>query len=277
MIQPGEVVIDDDNYEKFLQLSGYGLIPRNFETHPTGGYSTSVTYGAVRDTLPLIPFADMPELIAERVAKKMQLSDLRAVGLNGSKVPHLQQGNSNFCWAYGAAHGLMLSRIVANLPYVELSPHSIACKIYGFANRGGWSAHASEFIAKNGCQTTKTWAMRSWSRANDNAAAWQDAQLYKTTEGWIDLDAPHYDRDLSFQEVLTLLIYGIPCPVDYNWWGHAVCAMDAVDAFPSLPATDPSRYGIRILNSHPTDIAVLTKGKARPDNACGMRAPLIVA
>jgi hypothetical protein len=276
MILPNEIVIDDDNFQRFTAPNGYGLVPRDMTAYPTGGYSTCVAYGAVKDVIPLIPYADMPELIRERVEKKMQVSDLRNIGLNGSKVPHLQQGNSNFCWAYGAVHGLMLSRIISNLPHVELSPHGVACKIYNFSNRGGWSAHAAERIAKTGCPTTKTWPMRSFSRANDNAETWAEAQLYRTTEGWIDLDSPHYDRDLSFQEVLTLLIYGIPCPVDFNWWGHAVCGMDAVDAFPSLPATDPNRYGMRILNSHPTDVAVLVKSKARPDNACGMRAPLIV-
>jgi hypothetical protein len=277
VILPNEVVIDDDNYTKFLRPGGFGLIPRPMDAYPVGSYATSVTYEAIKDALPLIPWADMPELIRERVSKKMQISDLRNVGLDGGKAPNFHQGNSNFCWFYAAAHGLMLSRVMDNLPYVRFSPHAGGCKIKGFANRGGWSAHAAEFIAERGCPTVKTWPHQSWSRSNDNAETWAEAQLYRTTEGWIDLDAPEYNRDLSKQQTLTLLIYGIPCPVDIMQMGHAMCAMDAVDAYPSKSATDPSRYGIRVLDSYPQDTRILTQSMSTPSNACGMRAPLIVA
>lgn len=274
MIQNGEIVVTDDNLDKHVTHSG--LVARPMEQYPVGGYSTSVTYGAIKDKLPLIPWADMPELIRERVAKKMQISDLRATGMpDGSKVPNFHQLNSNFCWAYSAVHGMMLSRVMGNLPFVRFSPHAIGCKIKGFRNQGGWSAHAAEFISKNGCPTVEKWPHASWSAQNDNAATWAEAQLYKTTEGWIDLDAPVYDRDLSKQQVLTLLLYGIPCPIDVMVLGHAMCAMDAVDAFPNKAANDPDRYGIRELDSYENDVRVLTGRSARPDNACGMRAPLL--
>lgn len=278
MIQSHETVITDDNYHGFLRRGGYGLIPRDMQSFPTGGYSSCVTYIAVRDKIPLIPWSDMPGMIAEKVAKKTQISDMRNVGMaDGSKVPHLQQGNSNYCWFYAATHGLMLNRILYNQPYVLFSPHAGACKMKNFANQGGWSAHAAEWISKNGVPTVDKWPHQSRSKQYDNAETWKEAQLYRTTEGFIDLDSPHYDRDLSFQEVLTLMIYGIPCPVDFNWWTHAVLGMDAVDAFPSRPANDPLRYGMRILNSHPNDVQVLTGKKAQPDNACGMRAPVLSA
>ncbi len=210
MIQSNEIVITDDNYQSFLAPNGYGLVPRDMSAYPVGSYSGSVTYGAVRDKIPLIPWKDMPDLIKEKVSKKTQISDLRNIGMpDGTKVPHLQQGRSNFCWFYAATHGMMLNRILYNLPYVQFSPHAGACKMKGFSNEGGWSAHAAEWITKNGCPTTLRWPHQSWSRQYDNAETWKEAQLYRTTEGFIDLDAPYYDRDLSFQEVLTLLIYGI--------------------------------------------------------------------
>lgn len=274
MIQSGEIVVTDDNLDK--HITNDGLVARPLDLHPVGSYASSVTYGAIQDKLPLIPYADMPELIRERVAKKMQISDLRATGmLDGSKVPNYHQLRSNFCWCYSAVHGMMLSRVMNGMPFIRFSPHALACKIKGFKNEGGWSAHASEELSKRGCPTVDKWPHASFSRQYDNAETWKEAQLYKTIEGWIDLDAPIYDRDLSKQQVLTLMIYGIPCPIDVMSMGHAMCGMDAVDAFPSKSANDPDRYGIRVLDSYPQDVRVLTGRSARPDNACGMRAPLL--
>lgn len=274
MIQNGEIVVTDDNLDQ--HITNDGLVKRPLDLFPVGSYGSCVAYGAVKDKLPLIPWADMPELIRERVAKKMQISDLRNVGMpDGSKVPNFFQLDSNFCWCYSAVHGMTLSRVMSGMPFVRFSPHALACKIKNFRNDGGWSAHAAEEIAKRGCPTVAKWPHASWSRQYDNAETWAEAQLYRTTEGWIDLDAPIYDRDLSKQQVLTLMIYGIPCPIDVMSMGHAMCGMDAVDAFPHKAANDPDRYGIRVLDSYPNDVRVLTGRSARPDNACGMRAPLL--
>lgn len=276
MIKPGEIVVTDDNLDQHI-VNG-GLVARPLDQFPIGSYASSVTYGAVKDKIPLIPYADMPELIRERVSKKMQISDLRATGMpDGSKVPNFHQLNSNFCWCYAAVHGMMLSRVMSNLPFVRFSPHALACKIKGFKNEGGWSAHAAEKVSTIGCPSVAKWPANSFSRAYDTAETWKEAQLYRTVEGWIDLDAPVYDRDLSKQQVLTLMIYGIPCPVDIMPMTHAMCGMDAVDAFPSKSPNDPDRYGIRVLDSYPNDVRVLTGRSSRPDNACGMRAPLFSA
>lgn len=273
-----EPVIDDDNFHSVTQLGGYGLVPRCFDTHPTGSLDGCVTYGAIKDDIPLVEWADMPALIAEKVSKKTLTSDIR-LAMPGGPFTNLDQGNSNFCWAYASTHAMMISRMLASLPTVYLSGHAVGYKIKGGRNQGGWSAHSAEFIMRNGVPSVNAWPAQSWSSSLDNDATWAEAKKYRFAEGFIDLDSPHYDRDLSFQQVLTLLIWNIPCPIDLNWWGHAVLAVDPVDAFPNLPANDVNRYGIRILNSWKNwgdrGMGVLTKSKARPDNACGMRAPLL--
>jgi hypothetical protein len=273
-----EPVIDDDNFHSVVQPGGYGLVPRDMSAHPTGSLDGCVTYGAIKDEIPLVPWSDMPTLIAEKVAKKTLTSDIR-LAMPGGPFTNLDQGNSNFCWAYASTHAMMICRMLASLPTIYLSGHAVGYKIKGGRNQGGWSAHSAEFIMKNGVPSVNAWPAQSWSSSLNNDTTWNEAKKYRFAEGFIDLDAPEYDRDLSFQQLLTLLIWNIPCPIDLNWWGHAILAVDPVDAFPNLPATDPSRYGVRILNSWKNwgdrGMGVLTKSKARPDNACGMRAPLL--
>lgn len=278
ILHPNEPVIDDDNFHLVTRLGGYGLVPRDMQAHPTGSLEGCVTYGAIQDQIPLVEWSDMPDLIREKVSKKTLTGDIR-LAMPGGPFTNLDQGNSNYCWAYASVHAMMIARMVANLPTVYLSGHAVGYKIKGGRNQGGWSAHSAEFIMKNGVPSVERWPQQSWDRSKDNSETWADAKQYRFSEGWIDMDAPVYDRDLSFQQLLTLLIWNVPCPVDYNWWGHAVLAIDPIDAFPSLPATDPSRYGVRILNSWRNwgekGTGVLVKGKARPDNACGMRAPVL--
>lgn len=273
-----EPVIDDDNFHSVTQIGGYGLVPRNFDAYPTGSLDGCVTYGAIKDDIPLVPWQEMPALIAEKVSKKTLTSDIR-LAMPGGPFTNLDQGNSNYCWAYASVHALMICRMLSSLPTVYLSGHAVGYKIKGGRNQGGWSAHSAEFIMRNGVPSVNAWPAQSWSASLNNETTWNEAKKYRFAEGFIDLDSPHYDRDLSFQQVLTLLIWNIPCPVDFNWQGHAVCAVDPVDAFPNLPATDPNRYGVRILNSWKNwgdrGMGVYVKSRARPDNACGMRAPLL--
>lgn len=281
MIRPNDFVITEDNYIERCRINetqqAFGLIPRPMESHPVGSYAASRTYGSIRDELPLIPWSDMPERIKELAATKSLLSDYRNVTLNGQPFPALNQGNSNFCWAYASVGAVMMLRASHNLQCVRLSGHAVGCKIKGFRNQGGWSAHSTQFITENGVPSVLTWKEQSFSQANDTSQAWEEAKLFRIVEGWIDVDSPVYDRDLSFQQVLTLLINRVPVPSDFNWWGHAVVAIDPVDVYPSKPANDPSRYGVRILNSWSDSYgergtAVLTGKKAVPDNAVGPRA-----
>lgn len=144
-----EPVIDDDNFHSVTRLGGYGLVPRCFDTHPTGSLDGCVTYGAIKDDIPLVEWADMPALIAEKVSKKTLTSDIR-LAMPGGPFTNLDQGNSNFCWAYASTHAMMISRMLASLPTVYLSGHAVGYKIKGGRNQGGWSAHSAEFIMRNG-------------------------------------------------------------------------------------------------------------------------------
>ena len=283
MLQLNDFVINEENYVQRCFVSthggepGYGLVPRNYGTHPVGWYEGST---ALRDTLELIQWSDMPGLIAEKVANKSQLSDIRNRGNNGQPFPSLDQNGKGYCWAHSGTSAAMLLRARDNQPYVRLSAYAIACIIKNYRDQGGWGAQGLDFMRERGVPSVDFWPEKSMNRGNDNPQTWENAALHKITEGFIDLDAAQYDRNLSFQQVLTCLLNNIPVITDYNWWGHSVCAMDAVDVYPNRSATDPSRYGVRILNSWSDQwgergTGVLTDRKAVPDGAVAPRAIML--
>lgn len=70
------------------------------------------------------------------------------------------------------------------------------------------------------------WPAKSMSRSLDTAANWQEASKYRITEDFVDLTRAVYDQNLTWNQVVSCLLQNIPCAVDFNWWGHSVCAVD---------------------------------------------------
>lgn len=257
MIQSGDYIIDDLNFEVTSRpvdsdgiQFGTGLVPRDYMKHPVGSYAGSVPFGDLNEELPLIPWEAMPDLIADKVRNKTQLSDIRNIANNGDPIPSLDQNGQGYCWFYSVTSAVLLLRAVAGLPYVRLSAHSGAWVIKGGRDQGGWGAQALEFVMKNGIVPVTHWPEKSMNgRTFNTQANWAEGAKYKVTEGFIDLDEPVYSRKLSIQQRLTCLICNIPVIGDRSWWGHSTCDMDAVDANPSLRPDNPLRYGVRTWNS----------------------------
>lgn len=283
MLRANDFIITDDNYRKvcFGQTANgerfaMGLIPRNYSTNPVGSLDGSVTFADAED-VPLIPMAEWPERIAQKVAGASQLSDIRNAGDNGKPIQSLDQNGRGYCWAHSATAAAILLRAVAGMPYVRLSAYAVACIIKNYRDQGGWGAQGLDFIRERGVPSVEFWPEKSVDRNNDNPATWENAAIHKVSEGFIDLDAAQYDRRLTFQEVGTCLLCNIPVVGDFNWWGHSVCVMDLVDVEPSRPATDSRRYGVRIWNSWrdswgTNGTGVLTGSKAIPDGATAPRS-----
>jgi len=157
----------------------------------------------------------------------------------------------------------MLTRIKEGQPAVRLSGHHPAAIIKGYADQGGWNAESLKFIAEKGVASVEFWKEKSRDRSNDTPAMWANAKLHRITE-WFDLS----DRgDEVRAQLATCLLNNIACPVDFNWWGHSVCAV-------RLIKKDP--FTIRILNSWATSwgdqgFGDLVGSKAIPNGACAPR------
>lgn len=266
-----ELVIDDGNWEQFVEpeVDGHqvhrGLVPRDLVRQPVG--SSPMGYDAV--DMRLIPRSEWSARIKEMEASKSRLSDIRRTAVAGGPIPALDQNGQGFCWAYSTGMSIMLARAVGNQHYVRLSPHAVACKIKGFRDQGGWAALSMEFACRYGYPGDEYWPQQSMSRQYDNEKTWNNALLHQVTEGWWDLGQKVYDRNLTFDQVMTLLLCRVPVALDYNWWGHSVCGMDPVEV-------EPGSFGIRILNSWSDKWgnmgeAVLSGSKAVPNGAVAPR------
>ena len=279
-----DFMIGDHNYRNFVNqtLNGKllcrGAVPRDFNQHPVGSSESSQKF---EETMPLIPRHDWPERCKEMEANQSRLSDIRNIGNFGQQIPALDQDGQGFCWFYSPTACIQLLRALANEPFVQLSPHAGACKIFDFRDPWGVGALAFDFLVENGVPSYEYWPQKSMSRQYDNPETWANAKNYRIAEGWIDLDVPHpADADMTFDQVATCLLSLIPVVCDFNWWGHSVCGMDLVDLKPQLGPMgldDPKRWGIRILNSWTNDwgvdgTAVLEGRKAIPDGGCAPRA-----
>ncbi|TMJ00847.1 MAG: hypothetical protein E6G97_18100 [Alphaproteobacteria bacterium] len=299
MLRPNELLIGDHNYAEHVvsvvdgEQKARGLVPRDFKLHPQG------CYGSVQAVdIPLIPRGEWSERIKDKVAQQSQLSDIRLVGNNGQIIPSLDQGNKGYCWAHSTTQGVIIARAVSNQPYVPLSAYAVACVLKNFRDEGGWGALSCDFISTRGVPSQEKWPQQSMSRSNDNPDTWANAALHKIQEGWVDLGSSVYERNLSFDQTISLLLSDVPVVIDLNWWGHSILGLDAVDGLSMRKQTRARSgkratlqefelawgvnevtggYGVRILNSwsdawSDRGMGTLSGSKAIPDGAVAPRA-----
>jgi hypothetical protein len=218
---------------------------------------------------------------------------------HAANVPCLDQDGKGYCWAHSSAGALMALRALMNEPTVALSAYAVACVIKNYRDEGGWGALSLDFITSRGVPSEKFWPMKSMDRGNDKPETWANAALHKTVEAWVDLQAAQYDRNLTWDQVMTLLLSRVPVVVDYNWWGHSIYAADPVDGAQTWPESraesgkrmsreefdrvwrmnhdEPGAgYGVRIRNSWGASwgsqgFGVLAANKAVPDGSVAPR------
>jgi hypothetical protein len=304
MLYPNELVIHDGNAHQHRatphvgpdgQPRAFGLKPRDYGTHPLGCYGAILPYTGV--DFPLIPRGEWSQRAKDQIAAGARCSDIRMRGNNGQKIPSRDQNGKGYCWMHSGTSATLVVRAEANLAYADLSAYACACVIKNFRDEGGWGAQGVDFLASRGVPTSKFWPQQSMSKANDKPETWEDAKKHRVVEGWIDLAAAQYDRNLSFEQCVSLFLSGKPVVTDFNWWSHSVCGIDAIDGSAQWGLTradsgklmdltefeafwavnDPvtAGWGIRIWNSWgdtwSTDgMGALTGKQAVPDGSVGV-------
>lgn len=270
-----EFIIDDDTPVDAPGLAGgvCGLVAR-----PPEFKSVAAAFD-----VPLIPRAEWPERIRDLEETKSRLSDIvRAAGIpskdqNDPKYMQTRTPRWGYCWCYAAVGAAEAVRAANNLPYVPLSAFGVAYTIKNGKDEGGWGALALDFLTARGVPSEAVWPNFDTTPGRDNPATWADAALHKVVESWVDLSAPVYDRNLTLDQKMTLLLCRTPVVNDYMWWGHAVYSLDPVDADPRLDLMDPNRWGSRDRNSWGDSYGdrgfFVVKGpRCVPDNAVAPRA-----
>lgn len=167
--------------------------------------------------LPLIPEDEWPERIREREATGLTNRQLK----DHLGIECLFQNGHPLCWAHGITQALRYLKAQNGEPVPHYSAASLAMRVTGFRNRGGWADEALDGLQQHGINTADEWPINSLSRSNDNEQTRTEARHRIVTE-FFDL------QPRNFGELVTCLLYGIPVAVAFNYWRHAVVGIDAV-------------------------------------------------
>lgn len=252
-------ILNDETHPNILfpthHRAGLDLSQRD----PQAKFAYGATAPSAGESL-LIPVSEWRARIEEMKERKSMLSDF--IKASGVKVKN--QGSSNFCWANAPCTALEIVRAQQGQKYVELSPASVACKINGFKNEGGWGKWALEYLIQHGAVPASMWPSNAIDRRFDTTANESVAKKYRGVE-WNELPV----RDLGW--LGSMLLRRIPVAVGFNFWGHEVTAVD-IDWL-------DGEFVLRILNSWGRDwgdggFAILQGMKMLPDDAVAPRTAI---
>jgi hypothetical protein len=264
----GYPIIDDATPDDvpFDPQYARGAVPRDYNVQPAEML-------APPGEMALVPRSEWDARIDEQEATASSLEHLYLGGPNGTpRFPCLDQNGNGYCWAYSTGHCMMLARLRDNEPLVRLNPHSVAAIIKKGRDEGGWCGLSAQFLGEYGIAPEGDgpghWPLHARNTGRDTPAVRAEMAKYRSNETWIDLTTQVYNRNLTAAQLASCLFGNNPCAVDFNWWGHSVCAV-------RLVRVEAGGYGLLILNSWKGwgrhGLAVLRGDKAVPDGAVCIR------
>lgn len=242
---------------------GMGLVPRDFAVYPVGYLMCAKPFD-----VPLMDDQGIEAGIVQQRAEQSSLKHLRERGFDGKPIRSYDQNGQGYCWSYSSTCNCSLVRLRDGQPWERLSAHKVACLEKNYRDQGGWNAVSVAHIAEHGVPSEDLWPAKSMSRSNDTPEMRANAALHKFTE-WMDLDD---GGERLKRQIATALLSNFPIAVDYNWWGHSVCAVELVSWGPN-----GSNLSYYIWNSW-TDswgedgMGILKGSKALPNGAIACRA-----
>lgn len=259
-------LIDGSNYKSFAvdpivgtDVKSRGRVPRDWQKDPllSGRGSRAMEVKTFSEK-------ELKEIFREKKKAKARTVDRMVQA--GMKAK--DQKRTNYCWIFATTQGAQLLRINMGLPYVELSPASIGCKIKNFRNEGGWGSEGLRYAVNAGWSTSELWPDAAIDRRYDTPAADAVRPQFQVDE-WYDLTPKRNNAGQAFMEAMTLVALGIPVSAGYDWWGHQILIVDG---------DENSKGDIEaiILNSWSPDwgeqgCARLDRERATPDDAVAPR------
>jgi hypothetical protein len=248
---------------------GYDQEQADRDLAQTPRRSLAHLFGDAPNQIKIIPESEWDARFEEQEAQQSSLEHIRMRGDHGKMISALDQNGQGFCWAYSTTGAVMMLRASANLPHVRLSGHAIGCQIKNYRDEGGWGALSADWVMKNGVPSVQFWKEKSMSRNNDTPEMRANALEHLVSEDWSDQSASPYDRNLTTEQLATLLFNDIPVIADFNWWSHSVLLLRWM-------RISKGNWGPKLLNSWTNGwedhgMSTLEGSKGRPDGAVALR------
>ena len=246
--------------------AAFGCVPRDYEEYPEAMF-------AQPDGMKLIEPSDWDAYYDKDEETKSSLEHVFLGGPDGKpRFVNLDQGQFGDCWCFSTGHSIMVNRLAQNLPIVRLNPSAVATMLKR-PDMGGWCGLSAQFARDNGYPVEGTgpgqWPLQSHDMRYDTAESRELMTHHKITEDWVDLTKQVYNRNLTERQLATCLFNNYACPVDFNWWGHSVCALRMV-------RISRGEWGLLILNSWKGwgryGLAVLRGNQRIPNGAVCVRS-----
>lgn len=262
-------IIDDSTDSDFIYPKefGRGYIERDWDEYPE-------TYLESPDAIQDIPESEWDARIDQQEAEESSLEHVWRRADNGKVPICLDQNGAGYCWSYSCGSSVMVARAKANQPFVRLNPHSTAAIIKRGRDEGGWCGLSCEFVSQFGMAPEGTppsgWPIHSRDVSLDTPEMRAVMAQFQVKESFMDLTKKAWDRNISWNKLVSVLLgLNDPCQVDFNWWGHSVCALRVV-------RVERGSYGLLILNSWKgwgnDGMSILRGGKEKPDGAVAIRS-----
>lgn len=255
--------------EGFLQRgavadpNAFGCIPRDYNIDP-------VLFGDSPAEMKLYEPSDWDAVFDEQEDTE---SSLEHIFVNDGETAFdlLDQNGHGYCWSYSTGHAIMLDRMKRNFPPIRINPHATAAIIKGGRDEGGWCGLSGKFGREHGYAVQGNgpgqWPLHSRDLKNDTPQLRANMAMHKVSEEWYDLGKKEWDQTLSKRQIATLGLTNVPCPVDYNRFGHSMCMVRFV-------RFEKGAWGVLVLNSWRNwgfrGLGVLAE--MYPDNAIGIRS-----
>lgn len=251
--------------------AAFGAVPRDWTADPPVLCGDMDAPGGLRSV-------DPSEWDARFDEQEATESSLEHQYLRGGKPAfvNLDQNRDGDCWAYSTGSAWMLTRLRDNLPLVRANPHFIATYLRRFD--GGWCGASAEVLNRVGILPEGAgptdWPLWSHDTRLLTQARLDAAARFRSTEQWFDIARPVHGQRMATNQLATLGFNNIPCPSDFNWWGHSVCQVRWV-------RIERGSWGPLILNSWKNwgrhGLAVLRGSQAIADGAVAIRSVLPTA
>ena len=202
---------------------GYGYVPRDYSVNLLEMFASP-------DAMPIYEESEWDAIFDEQEATHSSLEHLYLSGPGGTPIfENLDQNGDPYCWAYSEGHAIMMVRARMNAPFIRINPHATGAIIKGGRAEGGWCGLSAKFAREHGYAVEGNgpgqWPLHSRNLKYDTPELRANMALHKVTEEYVDLAKAVYDQNLTKKQFASALFNLNPCPADFMWQAHSVCAI----------------------------------------------------